>query len=151
MTRSGAPTTIPALPAVVEPVERAGAIHHEGVKAAADLAKQIITLATGAVAFTVTFLEKFVVKIEGAVATVPFSLYVAWALFGLAIVGAMWTLMSITGTMQSYDRKLNGWELTPAQSKSAAGDNGNLTMPPLIMLLFFLAAVVGMIVTGISV
>jgi len=40
------------------------AMNVEGPKAEADTAKQIIALSTGAVAFTVTFLEKFKTAIQ---------------------------------------------------------------------------------------
>jgi len=93
----------------------------EGFKAAIDIAKQVIALSTGAVAFTVTFLDKFVSRPTGQAAAIPASLYVAWVLFGAAIFFAMFQLMGITGSLESIDRKANGWPLTPEQETAASG------------------------------
>lgn len=120
----------------------------EGFKAAIDIAKQVIALSTGAVAFTVTFLDKFVSPPTGQAATIPASLYVAWVLFGAAIFFAMFQLMGITGSLESIDRKANGWTMTPEQEAAASGGTAHLRWPAVLMLFFFLAAVAAMIVAG---
>jgi hypothetical protein len=123
----------------------------EGLKARLETAKQIIALSTGAVAFTVTFIEKFTHTDSGNAFQLPWGLYTCWALFGAAIVLAMWYLLAITGSIEAIDRKVNGWPLTPAQQQSADGDDGNLKFPGVAMLVAFLAAVIMMIVVGMSI
>jgi hypothetical protein len=120
----------------------------EGFKAAIDIAKQVIALSTGSVAFTVTFLDKFITRPAGQAAVIPTSLYVAWVLFGTAIFFAMFHLMGITGSLESIDRKANGWTLSESQQKAADGGTAHLQWPALLMLVFFLAAVIAMIVAG---
>jgi hypothetical protein len=122
----------------------------EGLKASADIAKLVITLCSGAVAFTVTFLEKFTAHTEGQALHAPLGLYVAWALFGLAILFSLWTLMAITGTLESLDRQANGWPLAEAQRLAAEGVGGNVKIPALLMLGTFLMAVLAMILTGVE-
>lgn len=122
----------------------------EGFKAAAEIAKQIIALSTGAVAFTVTFLEKFTHPAPNKVLAVPPGLYVGWVLFGLTVLFAMWNLMAITGSLEAIDRKMNGWPLTPAQELSANGDNGNGVLPAYLMIGSFLLAIVAIIWVGFS-
>jgi hypothetical protein len=123
----------------------------EGLKAASEIAKQIIALCTGAVAFTVTFLEKFTQHPEKAPAHVPGSLYVSWVLFGFTIFFALWTLMAITGTLVSLDRQANGWPLDKRQQAAADGDGRHVQLPALLMLAAFLFAVIAMIAAGIRV
>lgn len=120
----------------------------EGLKAAADIAKQIITLSTGSVAFTITFLDKFQIRGKDQFATVPLALYIAWVLFGVAILFALLHLMGITGSLESIDRKANGWSLSTHQAAAADGGTEHLRWPGILMLAFFLFAVVAMIVSG---
>lgn len=122
----------------------------EGLKASSEIAKQVIILCTGAVAFTVTFLDKFTVHAKDEMPHLPFSLYVAWALFGLTILFSLWTLMAITGTLASLDRKANGWPLTDAQRLATEGAGNNIQRPALLMLGTFLVAVIAMISTGVE-
>jgi hypothetical protein len=128
----------------------ADAPQSEGLKASADIAKQIITLSTGAVAFTVTFLDKFTAQSSGPFKSVPPSLYVAWVFFGLSVLSSLWTLMAITGTLTALDRKVNGWSLSKDQADAANGAGGNVQMPALVMLATFLLAIIAMIGTGIA-
>ena len=123
----------------------------EGPKAAIDITKQIITLSTGAVAFTITFLEKFSAAPEGQPLKVPDALYVAWVLFGFTILFALLNLMGITGTLESLDRKDNGWSLTRDQQLAAGGGKTHEHWPALLMLGCFLLAVIAMIVAGFSI
>jgi hypothetical protein len=124
----------------------------EGLKASVDIAKQVITLSTGAVAFTVTFFDKFTSHGSGPIHGVPWSLYVTWACFGAAVLCSLWTLMGITGTLESLDRQANNWTLSEDQKKAAAGEGGsNIKIPALAMLALFLIAIIAMICTGIQV
>ena len=122
--------------------------HTDGLKSAQDIAKQVITLSGGAVAFTVTFVDKFVQHGKDKLPELPLSLYVAWGLFGLAILLALWTLMAITGTLGAFDRQANGWKLTESQDAVTKGAGGNVQKPALAMLGAFLFAIFAMIWTG---
>lgn len=122
----------------------------EGPKAEVENAKQVIGLCTGALAFTVTFLEKFRPVLKGVPQPLPWSLYAAWILFGLTIAFALWYLMALTGNISAVGRRENGWPLTPAEQLSADGDEGNTRLPGLLMLGSFLLAVVALIVLGFS-
>lgn len=128
----------------------AGGISIEGLKAQAETAKQVTALSTGAVAFTVTFIEKFTHKDSGAAFTTPYGLYACWGLFGLTILFAMWYLIATTGAIDAVDRKLNGWSLSEAQRLAAEGDHGHMKFPGIAMVLCFLAAIAMMIATGLS-
>lgn len=123
----------------------------EGLKAAADITKQIIALSTGAVAFTITFLEKFSTAPKGEALSLPAGLYCTWILFGVTIGFAIFNLMGITGTLESIDRSQNGWSLTAAQRRAAAGSTDHLHWPAVLMFLAFLGAIIAMIVTGFAI
>src|SRR5262245_60453105 len=134
----------------------------EGPKAESEIAKQIITLSTGAVAFTVTFIDKFhptpraMTGATGASTSVAATadqaqlhgLYVAWVLFGLSIGFALWYLMALTGSISALGRKENGWRLTPAEQRSVSWDERNTRRPGMLMIGSFLFAVVSMIWVG---
>jgi hypothetical protein len=122
----------------------------EGLKAATDITKQIITLSTGAVAFTITFLDKFRSAPEGAAIPIPMALYVAWVLFGLAILFALLNLMGITATLEAIDRRENGWQITKNQEAVADGSKKHERWAAQGMIWLFLAAVVAMIAAGFS-
>jgi hypothetical protein len=122
----------------------------EGPKASIETAKQIITLSTGAIAFTVTFIENFKVSVGGA-HSVPKGLYVSWVLFGLSTGFALWYLMALNGNISAIARKENGWELTPAEALSAAGDEGNTLLPGWLMMGSFLLAVGSLIWIGFAI
>ena len=119
----------------------------DGPKASIETAKQVITLSTGAVAFTVTFIDKFKALMNG-VPFAPRSLYVAWILFGLSVGCALWYLMALNGNISAIARKENGWALTPAEELSANGDESNTRLPGRLMLAAFLLAVVSFIWLG---
>ena len=122
----------------------------EGPKAEAEIAKQVISLSTGAVAFTVTFLEKFKSAGKDTALHMPPALYVAWLLFGAAIAFALWYLMALTGNISAIAGKENGWTLNAADELSAKGDSGNTVIPGYAMMATFFLAVVALIVVGFS-
>lgn len=124
-------------------------------KAEADVAKQIISLSTAAVAFTVTFLEKFKAPGDSAAAgktallVLSNGLYLSWLLFGLTIAFALWYLMALNGTIVAMCRMDNGFALTEAQERAANGDDGHTKLPGVLMVLAFLLAVIALIWGGI--
>ena len=122
----------------------------EGLKAAMDTAKQIITLSTGVIALTVTFLEKIVQPsvAGGAVRHVPSLILAAWILFGLAILFAVWTFMALTGTLNAMDRRANGLALSKAQLSAVDAYGDNIKVPATVMVLCFVIAIALTIGTG---
>src|SRR5262245_39810598 len=121
----------------------------EGLKAAADMTKQIITLSTGVLAITITFLEKIV---HAPSPPVPRSLLAAWVLFGLAILFAIVTLAAVTGTLDALDRRMNGLPTTGDQNAAidALCTGWNIRAPALAMCASFFLAMSFTIVTGLT-
>jgi hypothetical protein len=108
----------------------------EGLKAAASLTGQLITVSAGLLAFTVTFAEKFTPK-DGTISP-PMALKVSWVLFAVTILAGFWTLMALTGTLNDIDR--GGAEKNPKRS--------NISIPAFIMLALFIIGVISLIVAG---
>ena len=79
----------------------AGVVATEGIKAAADTTKQIITLCTGVLAVTITFWDKVAGPAKSLLATG--LLVAAWVVFGVTIVFGVLTLMALTGTQDAVD------------------------------------------------
>lgn len=122
----------------------------EGLKSATEKTKQIITLSTGVITLTVTFFDKFGATAPNIPRVLPWTLFVAWGFFGLAILCAVWTLGAITGTLDCLDRKANGLQMDEHQEKAAnALSNGkNIKFPALAMDLCFLFAMGFTIASG---
>jgi hypothetical protein len=72
----------------------------ESAKSAADTTKQIVTMATGVLAITITFADKF-----GLAAARP-ALFFAWAAFVFAIATGVLTLMSVTGEIGHAEKAM---------------------------------------------
>lgn len=98
----------------------------EGLKAASNATKQIITLSTGITALTVTFAKEF--KVAGAL-TVPWQLKWAWIAYGATLFFAVWSLLAITGTLAKSDANL-----------AASPSDKNIIIPAVPMVLLFIAA-----------
>ena len=112
----------------------------KGLQFAADLTKQIITLSTGLMALTMTFADKLGSKVDEVV-QIPWSLKIAWLFFGAALVGAVWTLMAITGTLSVLDRG----KADPNPERT------NIKIPARLMLGSFCIAILLVFITGLSV
>ena len=104
----------------------------KGLEFAADLAKQVIAVATGTLALTVTFAEKFDPDGKAPLA-IPCAMFWAWGGYILAIAGAMWFLMSAAGSANAI-----------SQGNLAAADimNSNTRWPALVMIAGFFVALV---------
>jgi hypothetical protein len=123
----------------------------EGLKAAAETTKQIITLSTGVIALTVTFLEKILQPMAIAEPrTVHWTMVAAWVLFGLAIVAGVGTLGAISGSLDAMDRKQNNLPTSSIQDEAIAtlASGNNVRIPARAMSLFFLAGMAFTIATG---
>jgi hypothetical protein len=63
---------------------------------AAELTKQLITLATGMIALTITFSKDFLQR--SAPAARPWALW-AWGMLLASVVFGIWTMMALTGSL----------------------------------------------------
>lgn len=88
----------------------------EGLKAVADLAKQIIALGSALIGVTVTFAEKFQAKLANGAVVVPPQLAWAWISYVLSVFFAVLTLMAVTGSMNEIDT--TGQETNPKRTNS---------------------------------
>jgi hypothetical protein len=122
----------------------------EGLKTALETTKQVITLSTGVITLTVTFLEKIVQPDGGTGRHVPGTLKLSWICFGFAILFAVWTLLAITGSMNALDRDARKLPLDGAQQRAVQqlADGANIRIPALLMLLVFIAGIGLTVATG---
>ncbi|HEV7747721.1 MAG TPA: hypothetical protein VGO56_22165 [Pyrinomonadaceae bacterium] len=106
-----------------------------GFTSATDLAKQLITLATGILALSITFI-KDVVKSNGQVVTWP--LKASWIAYLLSICFGMWNMMAITGSI-----------FHAIEHPSEVTTYGpNIAIPALMQILAFLSATIFLIWYG---
>lgn len=95
---------------------------------AADLSKQLITLSSGIIALTVTFAKDI---FKSAPADAQDWLIAAWIAYFISILGGIWHLMALTGTLDPLDNQtkisIQGW---------------NCRIPSIIQILLFLVGLV---------
>src|SRR6202012_5752221 len=99
-----------------------------------------ITLSTGMIALTITFLDKIVQTTLGDHSKhVPGTLAFAWVLFCCAILFSLWTLGAITGTLDAIDRKSSGTALSADAEKMTIdlASGTNVTRPAILMAISF--------------
>ena len=65
---------------------------------ASELSKQLITLATGVLALTITFTKDIVGRSSGRV---PTTLLVSWLAFLVSIVCGVWHMSALTGSLEN--------------------------------------------------
>jgi heme A synthase len=126
----------------------------EGLKSAADTTKQIITLSTGVITLTITFLDKIIQPARPDIPHyVPWTMFTAWVFFGLAILFGVITLGAITGTLDALDRQQNGQPLNADQTAAigALSQGANVQRPARAMSIAFLVALALTIWTGFAV
>jgi hypothetical protein len=109
----------------------------KGLEFAADLAKQIITLATGTIALTLTFAEKFDPDGQAPIA-VGKTMFWAWGLYVLSIFGAIWFMMALSGSAN---------EIAKGNEQFADVMNSNTRIPAALMISAFLLALILTIVS----
>lgn len=98
---------------------------------AADLAKQLITLATGLIALTITFSKDFIQHAPGA--SKVWAL-LAWCLLLGSVVFGIWTLMALTGNL--------GKGKDDARTALPDVYTPNVRLPATLQILSFLLALV---------
>ncbi|WP_373088277.1 hypothetical protein [Sneathiella sp.] len=109
---------------------------HTGTEAASETTKQIVTLATGMIALSVTFAEKFKVG-DGAI-TVPWQLPVSWLAFGATVFLGVWTLMAITGVVNT----------ATLAGGTADANSVSIRFPAILMVLSFVIGIFFAIAAG---
>lgn len=124
---------------------------NEGLKATIEIAKQIITLSTGVVTLTVTFWDKITPTVTtGHARAMPDTLKLAWAIYILADIFAVWTIMAVAGTLAAYDAKDNGMTPSATQTQVLNGRRTNINIPATGMVLCFLVAAGLTAATGVA-
>src|SRR5262245_372578 len=108
-----------------------------GLDRSYETTKQIITLSTSIIAFTVTFAKEF--KAEGAQLTVPWSLTISWLLYCASVIFGVWTLLAITGTYHKLDRG------------EVPTNYDNIDFPAGMMIVAFVGGIVATIWSGFSI
>jgi hypothetical protein len=88
----------------------------EGLKAVADLAKQIITLGSALIGVTVTFADKFHAHETGKPVPPPPALNYAWTAYIASVLFAVLTLMAVAGSMNEID--VTGTEKHPERTNT---------------------------------
>lgn len=97
-----------------------------GFNSASELATQLITLATGILALSITFV-KDVVK-NGSV--VKWPLKTAWFIYLLSIVLGMWVLMAVTGSIFRVVSNSTSTQSVTNSSQSITNANQSVTSSP---------------------
>src|SRR2546425_9281548 len=95
---------------------------------AADVTKQLLTLATAIVAFTITFSGNFSTALSRGGG--PY-LGAAWVAFLVSIIFGLWTLLALTGTV----------EPSPKYPAEFSIRGANVRIPAALQILTFLTAV----------
>ena len=108
-----------------------------GFQSANDLAKQLITLATGSLALSITF-TKDILKTNVPVVTWP--LKIAWVAWLLSVCFGIWTMMALTGMVF----KITG---NPEASK-AVTYAANISIPALLQIVMFVLGIALLILHG---
>lgn len=112
----------------------------DGLKAAADAAKQVITLASGIAALTITFAKEFKPP-DARLLAVPWQLKVAWLLYGATVFFGVWILYAISGSLAN-----------PNDPNAKLGPMGsNVRFPSMAMLICFVTALSLTIAAGFSI
>jgi hypothetical protein len=93
---------------------------------AADLSKQLITLASGIIAITVTFSKDI---FTNAPPDAKNWLVASWIVFFISILGGIWSLMALTGTLDPIGKEAR-----------ISIQGANCRIPALFQIVLFLVA-----------
>ncbi len=108
-----------------------------GFQSANDLAKQLITLATGSLALSITF-TKDILKTNVPVVTWP--LKIAWVAWLLSVCFGIWTMMALTGRV---------FEITGnSEASKSVGYATNVSIPALLQIVMFVLGIALLILHG---
>lgn len=113
----------------------------KSLESAADLAKQLITLATGILALTVTFIKELNLRTAKRDRNL---LIFAWPIYLFSILFGILTLMAVTGSQQSVGKQLTKLRyygsVEPAQlpetlPPAPGNTKGPIEVPPSVTLI----------------
>lgn len=138
----------PAQGAVDTPQFDGGMPKVEGLKAAAEAAKQLITLSVGMLGLTITFLEKIDQTAATGHRVVSPPMMIAWGAYVLSILGALGTLLGVSGTLTTLDRAAMKLPLDPERDTAFDVYSPTVRIPMLVMLCSFMVAVVATILAA---
>ena len=106
---------------------------------ASDVIKQLITLATGIIAITITFSKDIV---GASMLTDSITIFISWGLFILSIICGILALLALTGTLDP---------LTPSDPPTVPSVNSNsIKLFSAIQILSFIAGLICTVVFGIT-
>lgn len=108
-----------------------------GFQSATDLVKQLITLATGSLALSITF-TKDIIKTNVPVVTWP--LKIAWVSWLASVCFGIWTMMALTGMIFRITASSG-----PAMPVTYAA---NVSIPALLQIVTFILGIALLIVHG---
>lgn len=122
---------------------------------AADTTKQLITLATGIIALTITFSKDIIGASELSNSSLIFW---SWGLFIFSIFFGIWTLMALTGNLQPMkkNKKPDENEIedtsTEVNSESCSINinTRNVKIPSILQILSFILALVFTVLFGVN-
>lgn len=103
--------------------------------------KQLITLSTAIVAFTITFGKELFGGINNGVAFG--TLIIAWVLFTISIISGIWTLMALTGSLSKTTKTIKEGD-NEKQEEVSIYDK-NITLPEFIQMITFVLALIATI------
>jgi hypothetical protein len=106
-----------------------------GFEFAKEIATQLITLSTGLLALTITFMKELSAFLQAGSRT---WLYWAWGLQLSSIICGVWTLMALTGALMP---SASNGELPPTFG-------GHVRLPALFQVVLFLFGVASMVAYG---
>lgn len=115
---------------------------------ASDTVKQLITLATGVIALTITFSSDFLSSVPDG--SKPFLMW-GWLAYFISILGGVWTMLALTGTLGRISPDGNGEEDTVKVKDIPASIYGpHIRIPSAIQILLFLVGTILIIIFGIN-
>jgi hypothetical protein len=104
---------------------------------AQDVTKQVLTLATGIIALTITFFKDFANHASYATEVV---MGCSWIFYLISVILGLWTLLALTGTLQP---------LRPPSGAPPSIQGTNIRLPASLQLLAFLIALILSVCAGI--
>jgi hypothetical protein len=106
---------------------------------AADTTKQLITLATGIIAITITFSKDI---LGASLLTNSTFIFISWGLFILSIVSGIWSLLALTGNLQP---------MAPSnQAESPTINSNNIRVPVFFQIICFIFGLMFTVIFGAS-
>lgn len=100
----------------------------EGYKSVTELSQQLVTLATGILALSITFIKEL---LKGETRRAHTLLKLSWLAFLLSITAGVWTKMTVTGMIFAV-------ALSGVTDEIKAGPYGTTVLPALLQITLFL-------------